>query len=129
MKAWAEREERPPMFTKGDTRAVMSVYVNGQSRPALTMNGLGPCSLSFVVCARAREQTEQREFFDGVFGLTALDASRAARSELFDGLATRVCLDDGGVYIAVAADRRTVAEAFGDEIGRASCRERVQLQV
>ena len=90
MKVWVEREERPPMFTKDDTRAVVSVYVNGQSRPALTMDGLGPCSLSFVVYARAREQTEQREFFDGVFGLTALDASRAARSELFDGLATRV---------------------------------------
>src|SRR5437764_14810011 len=69
MKAWAEREERPPMFTKDDTRAVVSVYVNRQSRPARTMNGRGPCSLSFDVCDRAREQTEQREFVDCVCGL------------------------------------------------------------
>src|SRR5947209_4931932 len=78
------------------------------------MDGRGPRSPAFVVCARAREQTEQREFFDGVFGLAALDASRAARSELFDGLAARVSLYDGRVYVAVAADRRSVAQTFGD---------------
>src|SRR2546423_3074316 len=63
---------------------------------------------------RAREQPEQREFFDGVFGLPALDASRAARSELFDGLAPRVGPDHGRVDVAVAADRRGVAQVFGD---------------
>src|SRR5437762_10569791 len=88
------------------------------ARPALSIEGRGPRSTAFAVRASAREQTQQREFFDGVFGLAALDASRAARSELFDGLAARVCLDDGRVDVAVAADRRRVAQAFGDAAHR-----------
>src|SRR2546423_1502705 len=84
------------------------------ARPALSIEGRGPRSTAFAVRASAREQTQQREFFDGVFGLAALDASRAARSELLDSLAARVCLDDGRVDVTVAADRRRVAQAFGD---------------
>ena len=113
------------MFTKGDTRAGVSVNVNGRSQPARELRTRAealkvarphslafvarPRSLAFVVRVGAREQTEQREFFDGVFGLAALDASRAARSELFDGLAPRVGPDHGWMYVTTAADRRSVA--------------------